>query len=81
MVRMNIQLSQNQVLVLASLCQRRMWLVADETEKHWRKGQRYYLDARTRGSDLRRAFERGNREAMGDLRRLQARRKRRRGDG
>ncbi len=79
-VGMKERLTQNQVFVLANLRQRGMWLVADETEKHWRKGQRYYLDARARGSGLRQAFERGNREATGDLRRLQARRKRRRGD-
>ena len=56
-------LTRNQQTVLARLRERDMVFLAAETEKHWRRGERYYLDARVSAAGLRRAFEQGNREA------------------
>ena len=60
---MGKSLTRNQRTVLDKLRQRGMVFLADETEKHWRCGMRYYLDARVNAVGLRRAFEQGNREA------------------
>ena len=57
-------LTRNQQTVLARLRERSMLFLADETEKYWRRGERYYLDARVSAAGLRRAFEQGNREAI-----------------
>ena len=70
---MKRSLTRNQQTVLEKLRQRGMWFLADETEKQWRRGQRYYLDARVNAVGLRRPFAQGNREATA--------RAARRGDG
>ncbi len=58
------RLTENQRNVLASLRAREMFLLADATEQHWRRGETYYLDPRVKATGLRRAFARGNREAL-----------------
>jgi hypothetical protein len=60
---MNKTLTRHQVRVLALLRAHGLLLIADETEKRWRRGETYYVDLRIKARGLRRAFEQGNRDA------------------
>jgi hypothetical protein len=58
------KLTFNQRLVLAALRVKGADITAAATERHWRNGQRYYLDTRNSARrGLVRRFEQGNREA------------------
>lgn len=77
---MPIGLTRHQVQVLAALRLNGLHLIADGTEKCWRRGESYYIDSRIRAHGLRRAFELGNRDAVNAMRRRTGvRRKGRRG--
>jgi hypothetical protein len=57
-------LTPNQERVLLTLRARGAEFTANATERQWRAGERYYLDARNgAGKGILRAFEQGNREA------------------
>jgi hypothetical protein len=57
-------LTENQNWVLKMLRKRNGEWIAAATEEHWQAGDRYYIDARVNVSrEIRRRFERGNREA------------------
>lgn len=59
-----VELTENQKQVLAILRMRGADWTAEVTERHWRNGERYYIDTRNgAGKGIRRRFEQGNKEA------------------
>lgn len=63
---MKRHLTEEQRQIIEVLRQRGADWTADATERHWKSGERYYLDSRnSAGRGLKRAFERGNKQAEG----------------
>lgn len=60
-----VRLTPNQQEVLATLRERGAEFTAEVTERHWRKGEPYYMDSRNAAREgLVRKFNQGNKEAI-----------------